>query len=342
MQDRANHGQTRRLRSASRIALAGAASAALAGCSAVPQSINPVSWWHDLEGGPIASERPPAPGAADPYPNLATVPAKPAPSDPKQRTALSSALIGDRTNAQYAAAQAPLAPFPAATPTAAPPPVRPPNPAPAPPEDTAAPAASATLEAATAPPLPPQAPPPKPQAKQAASPQAKPQTSPAAAPETPPPEAAIMPPGAVAGTALDDQSAMPPLPDGPPPAPVLRGATTMPIPAPLPVAPVKPPAPPVARPPITIAFPPGSAILPPDQIGALKTLAGQRGSGSFLVAGFGDTASPDPGAQLAGVQLALARAQAIAFVLTGAGVPASAVTLNAEPSGHGAAARLIN
>ena len=34
--------------------------------------MNPVSWWHDLQGGKIAEERPPPPGADQPYPNLAS------------------------------------------------------------------------------------------------------------------------------------------------------------------------------------------------------------------------------------------------------------------------------
>src|SRR3954451_1530811 len=33
------------------------------GCSSLPGSMNPVNWWHDLEGGKIAEERPPPPGA---------------------------------------------------------------------------------------------------------------------------------------------------------------------------------------------------------------------------------------------------------------------------------------
>jgi hypothetical protein len=49
----------------------------LAGCSSFPASMNPVSWWHDLQGGKIAEERPPPPGADQPYPNLASVPPKP-------------------------------------------------------------------------------------------------------------------------------------------------------------------------------------------------------------------------------------------------------------------------
>ena len=75
----------------------------LAGCSSFPSSMNPVSWWHDLQGGKIAEERPPPPGADQPYPNLATVPPKPAAPDRAALTNLSNGLIADRTNAQHAA-----------------------------------------------------------------------------------------------------------------------------------------------------------------------------------------------------------------------------------------------
>ena len=72
--------------------------------------MNPVSWWHDLQGGKIAEERPPPPGADQPYPNLATVPPKPAAAGPRARSPISrSALIADRTNAQHCGAAAPLA-----------------------------------------------------------------------------------------------------------------------------------------------------------------------------------------------------------------------------------------
>ncbi|MBV9251139.1 MAG: hypothetical protein JO227_18045, partial [Acetobacteraceae bacterium] len=80
----------------------------LPGCSSIPSSINPVEWWHGLEGGAIAEQRPPPPGATDPYPNLATVPEKPTAIDAGARQQIAQALIADRTNAQHAAAAAPL------------------------------------------------------------------------------------------------------------------------------------------------------------------------------------------------------------------------------------------
>ena len=69
----------------------------LSGCSSFPSSMNPVTWWHDLQGGKIAEERPPPPGADQPYPNLATVPPKPAEPDRAALANIANALIADRT-----------------------------------------------------------------------------------------------------------------------------------------------------------------------------------------------------------------------------------------------------
>jgi outer membrane protein OmpA-like peptidoglycan-associated protein len=110
----------------------------LAGCSRFPDHINPEVWWHELEGGPIAQARPPAPGADQPYPNLATVPPKPKPGDPVMRQRLSAALLSERSDAQYAAAQNPIRPPPRLS--APPPPASDPD------------ASTASLEATQAPP----------------------------------------------------------------------------------------------------------------------------------------------------------------------------------------------
>src|ERR1700729_1127728 len=128
----------------------------LSGCSSFPSSINPVSWWHGLQGGAIAQQRPPPPGATEPYPNLATVPPKPAEPDRAALANLSNGLIADRANAQHLAALAPLAD--PSSPTASPElfgrgTVPPPPPAPPPGTQTA----SASMPAVEAPPA---APPP--------------------------------------------------------------------------------------------------------------------------------------------------------------------------------------
>ena len=120
---------------------------ALTGCASVPSEINPVGWWHDLQGGKIAEQRPPPPGASDPYPNLASVPERPAPLDPNIRAMIHQSLLADRISAQQAAVETPL-PALAKTQEAAPAAAA--NPA----------GAGASLAAASAPPAPAAVPPP--------------------------------------------------------------------------------------------------------------------------------------------------------------------------------------
>src|ERR1700683_4490175 len=81
----------------------------LSGCSSVPSSINPVTWWHNMQGGEIAKERPAPPGATDAYPNLASVPAKPDAPDRKALEAITQGLVADRAHAEYMVASTPLA-----------------------------------------------------------------------------------------------------------------------------------------------------------------------------------------------------------------------------------------
>ncbi|MBO0711628.1 MAG: hypothetical protein J2P47_10175, partial [Acetobacteraceae bacterium] len=84
--------------------------APVCGCSSLPGSVNPVDWWHGLEGGVIAEQRPPPPGADEPYPNLATVPARPAAPDRQRMGQISAALTEARANAQFAASTMPIQP----------------------------------------------------------------------------------------------------------------------------------------------------------------------------------------------------------------------------------------
>ena len=75
----------------------------LAGCGPVERFYDskltpdtPVEWWQGLQGGRIASARPPPPGVADPYPNLADVPARPVLPDAATRRALQARLTSER------------------------------------------------------------------------------------------------------------------------------------------------------------------------------------------------------------------------------------------------------
>lgn len=298
----------------------------LAGCSSVPEAVNPASWWHALEGGRIADERPPPPKADAPYPNLSTVPPRPEVTDAATRTRIAAGLVADRANAQYAGAVGSDPSSPATAPqafgrgTAPPPP---------PPASSGNP--SATLQAATAPPPPAQPPL-------------------ASAPPSPPRPAPV---GKVAQEALATPAAGPAvdaaavaIPAAPPPAPHIAGvdvpATTAPTPPPV-APPVVAAASVAAVPaPVVVAFQPGSTEIAPDAQDALRTLAQHRGTAPLEAMGYGDAASGDPSAASAALPLALARARAIAAVLEASGVPSALVRVDAEAEGHGGAARIAH
>jgi len=280
----------------------------LAGCASNQSAINPVSWWHGLEGGPIAQKRLSVPGATAPYPNLANVPVLPPLPGAAERAQISAALLADRTHAHQEAVLEPLPGGPAAdTPPgafAAPPP--PAHPAAAP-----AGAASATLPAVTSP--------------------AEPQAPTAPAPPAPSPAAA----GPATPAALEAAAAaMPRLPMTPPAAPAFAGIGQ----------PGAPPAPfsvALGRG-LRLAFAPGSGALSPADRARLGLLAGRRDSAEVAVIGFGDAAASDISAQSAGLELGLARASAVADALVAAGVPEKAIRLEAEASGMGAVVRLVH
>ncbi len=325
----------------------------LTGCSSLPGSMNPVSWWHDLEGGKIAEERPPPPGADEPYPNLASVPPKPAAPDRAALAKIANALIADRTNAQHVAAAAPIAD--PSSPNASPDlfgrgSVAPPGP-PQPPGNQQQ--ASATMPAVEAPPA------------AGASPSQSQTSQPASATAPPPAKAPVgsvettplAPPGATAQPPAVAAGTPPALPAAPPPPPHLPGVPSTPsssAPATVPATPppttaatqvaaaTPPPAPAAnATGAVSVAFVNGSAELPSAAADTLKQLAARRGSGVIAVTGFGDATSDDPDAQSAALALGLSRAKAMAAALASAGVPASAVQVDAAAIGRGGSARLI-
>ena len=355
--------------------------------------MNPVTWWHDLQGGKIAEQRPPPPGADQPYPNLATVPPKPAEPDRAALANIANGLIADRTNTQRADAAAPIADpsSPSASPalfgkgTVSPPPPpgtttasaslpaadappAPPSPAPSPPSPaTASPApaaapAKAPVGAVQTAELPPPAAPGEPAAGPAATkpesnvpapPGAAAQPGEAAALPPPAPNAPLTPPGASAQPTAE-AAPPPPLPTTPPPPPNLpaaggapaTSAGSPPAAGPPPAAPVTTaaatPAPtPNSANSVSLTFVDGSADLPPTAASTLKALAARRGGGIIAVTGYGDAASNDPDAQSAALKLGLSRAQAMAAALASAGVPGSAVQVDAEAIGRGGAARLV-
>jgi outer membrane protein OmpA-like peptidoglycan-associated protein len=92
---------------------------------------------------------------------------------------------------------------------------------------------------------------------------------------------------------------------------------------------------------VSVTFGNGSAALSPSATDMLKLLAAKRGSGIIAVTGYGEATSNDTEAQSKALTLGLSRAQAIAAVLTTAGVPASAVQVDAAAIGRGGTARLV-
>ena len=296
----------------------------------------PVDWWHQLQGGVIADERPPPPGIDQPFPNFAAIPPKPTPTPAATRNALSAQLAGQRDRTDRLAVQDPVAPVPPpgapgtagaltaalAQPTPAPPPASATAPKPAtppastPPPDTSASAPMASIQAADAPP--PLRPPPPPVA-----PPAPPALQQAAAATPPPPHPA---PGAPLPT-----GPVPPLPTAPPALPVLAGipaATTA-------------PATPRPAPQVSADFLLGSAVLRPESDAALRQLAALRAGGQVEVLGGGDAPSAAPAAQAAALSLAWRRARAIADVLAAAGTPPAAMHIDAAALARGGIARLV-
>ena len=91
----------------------------LAGCEKVGDQVSelydsklpldqPEDWWHQLQGGMIAEQRPPPPGVADPYPNLDLVPPRPTPTDAATRRKLLADLAAQRDSTKQAVAQQPI------------------------------------------------------------------------------------------------------------------------------------------------------------------------------------------------------------------------------------------
>ena len=94
-------------RQAARVMIAAWLGSSLSGCGQDPLA-GGVDLFHNLQGGEIAKQRPPAPGSRDAYPNLATVPARPPAPDIPTEQRLADLLAAERDAAQRAAAASPL------------------------------------------------------------------------------------------------------------------------------------------------------------------------------------------------------------------------------------------
>lgn len=94
------------------------------------------------------------------------------------------------------------------------------------------------------------------------------------------------------------------------------------------------PVPPQQKP-VRVSFRPGAALLSPAELDALHALARRRGNHRIAAIGFA------PNRNAAGLELALLRATAIANALTAAGVPGSAIRIEALATGRGGVAQVI-
>jgi hypothetical protein len=103
--------QVRRVLAAAALLLF-AAPLLLAGCTD-SGPLDPVAAWHGVQGGSIAGQRPPPPGSDAPYPNLASVPARPEADDAAARARVAAGLMADQANAALAVATPIVLPAPA-------------------------------------------------------------------------------------------------------------------------------------------------------------------------------------------------------------------------------------
>ncbi len=275
---------------------------------------HPVDWWHQMQGGPVAADRPPPPGITDPYPNFSKVPPKPAPVDFAAKRALVSRLTSEREQTARLNQRDPIV---FASPNAAAKPA--PKPATASAPATAATPAAPAADADTS-------------RLSFDAANATPSAAPTAAA---PPVNDPRPPAALTST-----QGQAPVVSGPIPA-VPEAAPSLPN---LPGLPTSNPAPVVLRPiPSTqISFALGSAALPEGADTALKALVGQRFGAPIVVTAGGEARSAAPAAQRAALPLALRRTGAITAALLAAGVPAGDIRAEAVAQGRDASARLLN
>jgi outer membrane protein OmpA-like peptidoglycan-associated protein len=98
---------------------------------------------------------------------------------------------------------------------------------------------------------------------------------------------------------------------------------------------------PAIGPSATIVFVEGASNLSAPAADEVKAFAAKRGNGTIAITGYGDSASNDPDAQSAALNLGLSRAQSIVDALKADGVPGTSIRVSAEASGRGASLHLL-
>lgn len=299
----------------------------MSGCGHHDAVETPVDWWHGLEGGRIAQDRPPPPGLGQPYPLIGTTPsAPPALPSPQERIALTNTLVDQRNAALRRDADNPLPPPGTQVGTAPATGAKPGVPAkPAPPAAPPAPAADsqrsqlvfAASTPETAPPPAPPAPAPKPAAKPA------PNAAADDAPDIAMPELQAAPPAEATNAPMPDFA------PAPPPIPWIHGITVTHHATPKP-----PDIPPLVETGTDVAFDWRADTLQNGEGGQVRGVAGRWRHGTIIVHGYGDAISAQPDAQVAALALAWRRAKVVAGMLVADGVPQGAVRLAADAFGH--------
>jgi outer membrane protein OmpA-like peptidoglycan-associated protein len=339
-----------------------AALAGVTGCASVPDAVNPVSWYRDVTGasknddlGDGQNQQNLEEGSSEPFPNLASVPAAPSTQlSTVDRDKLVNSLLADRVNAQYSADNLHAGEVTGNVP---PPSPQARNGSNAPVSATAPTPPPASTSAAAAAPAP--SPPPANTAATATPPAPRPVPNPAPTnaanqPSKLPPRGSQAPP---AESPLKSPSIanlpQPETPRAPPPLPR--------IPPPNQVASAAPPTrTPVLHPPTTqqqqqatapsdvpatapahhsgisyrvadVSFALGSAYLSGALHGTIAEIVKLHSDqgGKIRIVGFGEATGKD--AAVAGLTLALDRAQAVAVALTDSGVAAQDISVEAAP-----------
>ncbi|MGH6984664.1 MAG: OmpA family protein [Stellaceae bacterium] len=317
----------------------------LAGCSHVPDAVNPVAWYRDAAGtsqndAQDANQRNQQnleAGSKQPYPNLATVPNAPSQATSTiDRDKLVQGLVADRANAKYNNEQlqagsqlASIAPPP--PPVKLNPPGTSATSAVSPPSSAAAPAPSASTATAA----------PSASAAKARGQQQLPAESTLTSPAIrTTPQGQVPPPP-------------PPQPEvartSPPPAPTIPSAAPGAAPQLTPPAGVRAggqpslamQTPAKAQNPISVsvgdvAFAQGSSDLAETQRSALAEIAGlyKQTGGDIRIVGHSEPGHSNDAIRqrIAGLDLALDRASAVAQALTKMGVPAHNIRVEAAPA----------
>ncbi|HEX4193394.1 MAG TPA: OmpA family protein [Stellaceae bacterium] len=339
------------------------------GCSSVPDAVNPISWYRDATGisknddlGKGENEQNLAEGSNEPYPNLGNVPSAPDNQlSGVDRDKLEKSLVADRNNAQYSADNLRAGDVASTVPPPAPPAPKSsstsstatiasaPEPPPAPP------APPVTTNAPTSPPQAASPPPPTPSPAATATPVPPPankttanntqQRKPVRGSEAPPAESSLQSPSIPNLPQGETPTAAPPAPrnaqvaNAAPPsstrAPVLRPPGSAPTQqasapgnAPATAAPHRPG---ISYRVADVSFAPGSAYLSGSLRGTIAEIVKIHSSegGTIRIVGFGESTGKD--AAVAGLTLALDRAQAVAVALTDSGVAAKDIAVEAAP-----------